>query len=195
MDKLFGNFFKDSWQNNLIKLAVIIGTLLILRRIINKGLASPSDEEVLQEQNLSLLDQVCQGAINTNDNSNNNPLSYNVEDDTTSNFTSQNAVLIAQLQYDGLQGWNPNEKAVLQSVANLNGRALQLVFCEFGIKENKNLIQWYQDKFKTFASQIYWAEHLDTSDAFMPDCESYWKQCDEVQAMKSIWIKSGLNWN
>ena len=42
---------------------------------------------------------------------------------------------------------------------------------------------------------IYWAENLDTTDAFMPDCESYLKQCNEVEAMKSIWLKSGLNWN
>ena len=195
MDKIFGNFFKDSWQNNLIKIAVVVAVLLIIRRIINKGLAPPSDEEVIYEQNLSLLENVCQGNIATNDNTDNDPLAYNFEDDTTTQFDSQSAVLIAQLQYDGLQGWNPNEKAVLQSVANLNGRALQLVFCEFGLKDNKNLIQWYQEKLKSFASQIYWAEKLDTTDAFMPDCESFLKQCDEVQAMKSIWLKSGLNWN
>ena len=193
MDKIFGNFFKDSWQNNLIKLAVIIGTLLILRRIINKGLAPPSDEEVLIEQNLSLLDEVCQGLINTNDNTNNNPLSYNFEDDTTSNFTSQNAVLVAQLQYDALQGWNPNESALINSVSNLNGRALQLVFCEFGLKENKNLIQWYQEQLSPTLSQIWtFAEHEQLT---MPDCNSYWDLCNEVEAMKAIWVRSGLNWN
>ena len=36
MDKIFGNFFKDSWQNNLIKIAVVVAVLLIIRRIINK---------------------------------------------------------------------------------------------------------------------------------------------------------------
>ena len=195
MDKIFGNFFKDSWQNNLIKIAVVVAVLLIIRRFINKGLAPPSDEEVIYEQNLSLLENVCQGNIATNDNTDNDTLAYNFEDNTTTQFDSQSAVLIAQLQYDGLQGWNPNEKAVLQSVANLNGRALQLVFCEFGLKDNKNLIQWYQEKLKSFASMIYWAENLDTTDAFMPDCESYLKQCNEVEAMKSIWLKSGLNWN
>ena len=56
MDKIFGNFFKDSWQNNLIKIAVVVAVLLIIRRIINKGLAPPSDEEVIYEQNLSLLE-------------------------------------------------------------------------------------------------------------------------------------------
>ena len=56
----------------------------------------------------------------------------NFEDNTTTQFDSQSAVLIAQLQYDGLQGWNPNEKAVLQSVANLNGSGNNYITLSLG---------------------------------------------------------------
>tara|TARA_R110002020_G_scaffold405888_3_gene615894 strand:- start:142 stop:750 length:609 start_codon:yes stop_codon:yes gene_type:complete len=198
----FGEFFEGEWQNVLIKSVLILVVFLILLRIIRKELGEDDksgkngkkENKIIinrhdEDVNLNLLEQVCNGDIATLDGSDGDARDVNGNE-----FTEADAESIALGQYDFMQGWGSSAPRLIKSVSPLNGRALQMVACKFGIRQNKNIWQWYNDElWNPYVGGVYYANEQDVPDSWMPGCESWWKQCKQLTAMKSIWQKAGIS--
>ena len=108
----FGEFFEGNWQNVLIKSVLVLVVVLILLRVIRKGLeggepnpVDPKDQDKIitehdQTQNLEFLEQVCQGLIATEDGSDGN-----ARDVEGNEITEAEADIIAINQYNALDHW------------------------------------------------------------------------------------------
>jgi hypothetical protein len=103
---------------------------------------------------------------------------------------------IAEGQYNAMKGWGTNETALFNGLLNLNGGQLQAVYEEYGIKEGKNLFEWYADELGSGPlSSLVWycgTGGLDCEDAQVEGCEAWIDNCYEADFMRSIWQKSGL---
>lgn len=104
------------------------------------------------------------------------------------------AQTIAQSQYNAMAGWGTNETALFQGLVNLNGVELQQVFAAYGIKDGKNLFEWYADELSDniFTSGVWWCDGDWCPPANTPGCDSWSDDCRDRSFMRSIWQKSGL---
>ena len=209
----FGEFFEGEWQNVLIKSVLVLVVFLILLRIIRKELrddepnpVDPKDQDEIiiqhdQTQNLEFLEQVCQGLVATEDGSDGD-----ARDVEGNEITEAEADIIAINQYNALDKWQGfvAVRDVFAQVQVLNGRALQLVACKFGLRNQKNIFTWYYDKLcaNTFTCGGFcWHSSKDPMPhSWVPDCpDCSWfpsftsNQCSQIDAMKSIWKKAGIN--
>ena len=96
---------------------------------------------------------------------------------------------IALQQYTIMNQFFIDEQALFDSLENLNGSQLQLVYTTYGIKDGKNLFQWYNDKLNSSAltGHTYTYEGQDST-----ECNSYFDFCSELDVMRLVWKKSGL---
>ena len=99
------------------------------------------------------------------------------------------ATNIAGRLFNAMEGGGTDEKALFEPLENLTGAQLRDVFEAFGVKEDKDLFQWFDDELNT-NSWLY----VVTSDS-IEGCSSWFDQCSEREAMVSIWKKSGLGYN
>lgn len=103
---------------------------------------------------------------------------------------------IAESQYNAMAGWGTSESALFNSLLNLDGGQLQAVYAAYGIKDGKNLFEWYSDELGSgpFSSLVWYCGTggLDCEDAQVPGCEAWIDNCYEADFMRSIWQKSGL---
>lgn len=124
-----------------------------------------------------------------------NPTVDNVVADTTptdgttvqNSFASQ-ATLIAQGQYAAMQGNMTDETALFNALIPLNGAQLAMVFEKYGVKEGKNLFQWYADELcdSMFCGSLVW--YNDAA----PGCTGWLDSCYETEFMRALWQKSGI---
>ena len=199
----FGEFFEGEWQNVLIKSVLVLVVFLILLRVIRKELGEDDksgkndkkENEIIidrytEEVNLSLLEQVCNGDIATLDGTDGDARDVNGNE-----FTEADAEQVALGQYDFMSpNWTSNVHKLINAVAPLNGRALQMVACKFGIRQGMNIWQWYNDElWNPYLGGTYSANELDLPHSWMPGCETWWDRCRQLNAMKSIWQKAGIN--
>lgn len=98
-----------------------------------------------------------------------------------------NADNYANAQYSAMAGYGTDEEALIYPLTELTGGQLIQVYQAFGIKDGKNLFQWYSDELaeSTWTGLAYYNENVE-------GCESYFDACSEVQIMRAIWDKSGL---
>ncbi len=106
------------------------------------------------------------------------------------------AQTIAQGQFVAMDMTGTDEMGLFNGVVNLNGWQLQQVYAEYGIKQGKNLFEWYQSELGDgiFSGGVYWcgATGLNCTDGQVPGCESWSDNCYEADFMRAIWEKSGL---
>jgi hypothetical protein len=171
----------------VVVLALLLVTYYVLRAVIRgigKGLGTLLDPPVNPQE---LVDET-PTADNTD-------LTEDEEDAFA--LTAQS---IAQSQYNAMQGTGTDETALFSSIVNLNGSQLQQVFAEYGIKEGKNLFDWYASELAdTQLGSVYsyycgsgWGASFDCEDGQSAGCESWFDQCTERDFARSIWQKSGL---
>lgn len=156
----------------ILKYAVIAVVLFVVYRLFKKGAGNVSDFIA----NL--------GGGNVQD----------VVDDTTPNdgttldgdWDSQ-AESLAQSQYIAMAGTGTDEDSLFQPLLKLNGAQLAAVYAKFGVKEGKNLFQWYAGELNNsvFTSLAY-------HDPSVVGCSTYIDSCYEKDFMRAIWDKSGL---
>ena len=93
----------------------------------------------------------------------------------------------ANAQYAAMEGYGTDENALIFPLTNLTGAQLIMVYEAFGVKEGKNLFQWYSSELagSSWTGLIY-------SDDNVEGCTSYWDECTELDIMRAIWDKSGL---
>ena len=123
--------------------------------------------------------------------------STEAQDGTTMTNEEQNAFKpIAKQVADGqefalyqtnLLGFSdPDEDALFMPLLDYNGAQLREIYGEYGQRRGRTLFEAYQDKLKGgLSSMIYYDERIQ-------GCESYFDQCDEVEAGRGIWQKSGI---
>jgi hypothetical protein len=124
-----------------------------------------------------------------------NPTIDNVVADTTpadgstaqNSFASQ-ATLIAQGQYTAMQGNTTDETALFNALIPLNGAQLAMVFEKYGVKEGKNLFQWYADEL----CDSMWCGSLVWYNDAAPGCTAWLDSCYETEFMRALWQKSGI---
>jgi len=81
---------------------------------------------------------------------------------------------------------NPDEQALFTPLLDYNGAQLREIYGEYGQREGKTLFEAYQEKLVGgLASEIYFDERVE-------GCETFFDQCDEVEAARGIWQKSGI---
>ncbi len=95
------------------------------------------------------------------------------------------AKMIAQGQYNSMEGYGTDENALFDALVDLNGAQLCKVYQAYGIKDGKDLFGWYQDELGRGAFNTM--VHSD-----IPGCESVFDGCSESTMMATLWNKSGL---
>jgi hypothetical protein len=96
------------------------------------------------------------------------------------------AQTLAQGQYNAMKGFGTNEEGLFVPITELNGAQLCKVYQAYGIKEGKDLFGWYQDELAS--STLINVVTYDKIEG----CETYADFCSEIDAMRSVWSKSGL---
>ena len=99
------------------------------------------------------------------------------------------ATNIAGRLFQAMEGGGTDETALYEPLEKLTGAELRYVFEAFGIREDKDLFQWFDDELNDNSG---W--YVVSSDN-IEGCTSWWDQCSEREAMVSIWKKSGLQYN
>jgi hypothetical protein len=124
-----------------------------------------------------------------------NPEITDVVDSTTptDGTTAQNsfapqAKMIADGQYVAMNDSGTDEDALFTPLLNLNGAQLALVFEKYGVKQGKNLFEWYAEEL----CDSVWCGSLVYNASASQGCETYMDQCRETAFMRGIWQKSGL---
>ena len=114
------------------------------------------------------------------------------------------AIEIAQIQYNSMNAVLTDETAMFASTANLNSAELLCVYRAFGSKSyvpfigdpiNMNLFQWYALVLTDNGIFLGGSETIYYGDETAPHCDSYGDQCREAFYNAMIWQKSGLNIN
>lgn len=106
---------------------------------------------------------------------------------TLQNDFDAQAKNIADGQYAAMQGFGTDEESLFAPLLALNGAQLAKVFQKFGMREGKNLFQWYSAELNntSLTSLNY---HNEASEG----CTSWADNCYEKDFMRGIWAKSGL---
>jgi hypothetical protein len=98
------------------------------------------------------------------------------------------AQLIAEQQYAAMQGTGTNEEVLFDSILGLNGAQLIMVNTAYGVKEGKNLFQWYIDEL--CGGALEGCVTLSYYDDSTPGCSSWWNSCSEKGFMQEIWKRA-----
>lgn len=159
---------------------IVLGVIAYLSyRIIKNSLDKTTEESVNQTQN-SIINAIDNGQVETNDGSEQPPNTDQVQLNE-----------IALQQYTLMNQYFVDEQALFNSLDNLNGSQLQGVYVAYGIKDGKNLFQWYNDTLNSsyFTSgATAWTYSGEDSN----ECSSQFDFCSELKVMKLVWAKSGL---
>ena len=169
--------YSGSPQVVIVKNVVLAVIIYLLYRIIKNALDKTTEESIEQLQNQT-IQMVENGNVPTNDGSIQAPNTDQVQ-----------ANEIALQQYTIMNQFFIDEQALFDGLANLNGSQLQLVYTTYGVKDGKNLFQWYNDKLNSTAltGQVFTYDGQDSA-----ECNSYFDFCSELDVMRLVWKKSGL---
>tara|TARA_R110002153_G_scaffold36257_1_gene107327 strand:- start:2256 stop:2804 length:549 start_codon:yes stop_codon:yes gene_type:complete len=159
---------------------IVLGVIAYLSyRIIKNTLDRTTEESISQTQN-SIIEAIDNGSVQTNDGSQQAPNSDQVQLNE-----------IALQQYTLMNQFLVDEQALFDSLKNLNGSQLQAVYVAYGVKDNKNLFQWYNDTLNSSyltGGATAWTYTGEDS----TECNSQFDFCSELDVMKLVWAKSGL---
>jgi len=100
------------------------------------------------------------------------------------------AALIADQQYGAMASTGTDEDTLFNTLLDLNGAKLNMVLTKFGVRDGKNLFQWYTDELcggGLFAGCTSMAYYNDA----VPGCNSWADDCSELKYMQQIWKR----WN
>lgn len=167
--------YSGSPQVVIVKNVVLAVIIYLLYRIVKNALDKTTEESIEQLQNQT-IQMVENGNVPTNDGSIQAP-----------NTDQAQANEIALQQYTIMNQFFIDEFALIEMLCGLNGSQLQLVYTTYGVKDGKNLFQWYNDKLN---SSIYTGQSL--SAPCLEQCTSFFSDCSELDAMREMWQKSGL---
>ena len=167
--------YSGSTQVVIVKNVVLAVIIYIVYVIIRNALDKTTEESLEQLQNQT-IQMVENGEVQTNDGSQQAP-----------NTDQAQANEIALQQYTIMNKFFVDEYSLIEMLCGLNGSQLQAVYVAYGIKDGKNLFQWYNDKLN---SSIYTGHSL--SAPCLEKCTSFFSDCSELEAMREMWQKSGL---
>ncbi len=156
-----------------IVLVVLLIVLLILIRRGFKGLGQALTSIKDQRQ----IDDVIDATTPTD--------GSEIDTPAIEQFEAQ-AKTLAQGQYNSMKGAGTNEEGLFVPMTKLNGAQLCKVYQAYGVKEGKDLFGWYQDELASTALITV------VTDDTIEGCETYTDFCSEIDAMRSVWNKSGL---
>ena len=163
----------------IVKTIVLAVIIYLLYRVIKNDLDQTTEESIEQAQN-QILQQVQNGEVLTNDGSLQAPNTDQVQLNE-----------VALQQYTIMNQFFVDEQALFDSLKNLNGSQLQGVYVAYGIKDGKNLFQWYNDTLNSSwitGGGNTWVYNGEDSN----ECKSALDLCSELDVMRLVWAKSGL---
>lgn len=169
--------YSGSPQVIIVKNVVLAVIIYLLYRIIRNAIVKTDSENIANLQNQQ-IEAIQNGEVLTNDNS---------TLDQNSDLIQANE--IALQQYSLMNQFFIDEQALFDGLKNLNGSQLQQVYVAYGIKDGKNLFQWYNDKLNSqvLTGNVYTYDGDDST-----ECNSYFDFCSELDVMRLVWKKSGL---
>ena len=169
--------YSGSPQIVIVKNIVLAVIIFVIYRIVKNALDKTTEESIEQLQN-ETIQMVQQGDIPTNDGSQMAPNTDQVQ-----------ANEVALQQYTIMNQFFVDEQALFDSLQNLNGSQLQAVYVAYGIKDGKNLFQWYTDTLNSsvLTGQIFIYGGQDST-----ECNSTLDLCSELDVMRLTWAKSVL---
>lgn len=161
----------------IVKTIVLAVIIYLLYRVIKNALDQTTEESIQQTQN-QILQQVENGEVLTNDGSIQAPNTDQVQLNE-----------IALQQYTIMNQFFVDEQGLFDSLKNLNGSQLQGVYVAYGVKDGKNLFQWYND---TLNSSVLTGQIFTYGGQDSTECSSTFDLCSELDVMRLVWAKSGL---
>ena len=122
------------------------------------------------------------------------------EDGTTEeNSWKPQAKIIADAQYMAMKGTFTSDSSLFGGVVGLSGAQLQMVWAEFGLRDEFDLFGWYAgdlgDSLSIPIGAYTWSDYgMTQAQGEALGC-TFWDGCSmwtEQQLMRAIWGKSGL---
>lgn len=93
----------------------------------------------------------------------------------------------ANAQYAAMDGLGTDEDALMVPLLSLTGAQLIMIYEAFGVRDGKSLFQWYSSELDSYV--ITGGTWYDET---LANCNSYFDNCSQIEAMRDIWAKSGL---
>lgn len=93
----------------------------------------------------------------------------------------------ANSQYAAMEPYGTDEETLMYPLTALTGAQLVMVYQAFGVRDGKNLFQWYASELDswTLTGGVWFEESIE-------GCSGYFDNCSQIEAMRGIWAKSGL---
>jgi len=93
----------------------------------------------------------------------------------------------ANSQYASMEPYGTDEETLMYPLTSLTGAQLVMVYEAFGVRDGKNLFQWYASELDswTLTGGVWYEESIE-------GCSTYFDNCSQIEAMRGIWAKSGL---
>lgn len=93
----------------------------------------------------------------------------------------------ANAQYAAMEPYGTDEETLMFPLTALSGAQLIMIYEAFGVRDGKNLFQWYASELDswTVTGGVWYQENIE-------GCSTYFDNCSQIEAMRGIWVKSGL---
>ena len=99
------------------------------------------------------------------------------------------ARVIADRLQEAMSGAGTAEQTIWTSLCGLNGAELQVVFSEYGIRDDEDLFSWFANDL----SDNFLTTYLPDDDGCKEVvCSGEGLMCTEIEAMRNLWQKSGI---
>lgn len=186
MKKFIEFYSKGTTQQVIIRIVITLVIIVILYYALKKLTEALKQRASKREQEQAVTDTT--GGFQDDTGGYSGFADGSSMSELEANQFSSQAQLIADQQYQAMSGAATDEDALFNTLLPLNGAKMNLVLEKFGVREGKNLFQWYADElcegglFAPCTSLTYYDEST-------PECDSWFNGCSELPYMRAIWKK------
>tara|TARA_R100000149_G_C5847757_1_gene117502 strand:- start:231 stop:809 length:579 start_codon:yes stop_codon:yes gene_type:complete len=187
-----GKFFSGDYRLVIVKVVAIGVIIFVLYKLATQLFRKKTPEETQADQ----IDQNNQEFLNGLNDA--QPPAENTGSVPMPSISIAEAGNIANIQYNAMQGGGTDEMALFSSLCGLNGADLILVAQEFGIRDDKTIFQYYYYELCSSINYLTGCLGYGDDENFtcgVPQCQVGLfgvGGCSELEMMKGIWVKSGL---
>tara|TARA_R110000751_G_scaffold12214_3_gene42107 strand:- start:469 stop:1011 length:543 start_codon:yes stop_codon:yes gene_type:complete len=170
--------FEGSWQKVLIKAVLLLFVLFVVYSLIKKIRWKKGKSET------DINNFIENELPNTTPIDNSTPSDPDTISDSEANLLANNMEVY-------MKGWGTNTSSLMSAVECLNGASLNKVYASFGARnydgEMLDLYGWFAGDLESnpLTSLIFYSDCV-------PECDSYWDQCNERVYMRKIWSRSSI---
>ena len=184
MKKIIEFYSKGSTTQVIIRLIITLVIIVILYYALKKLVDALKEKASKKEQEQAVTDTT--GGFQDDQGGYSGFADGSSMTELEANQFSSQAQLIADQQYQAMSGAATDEDSLFNTLLPLNGAKMNLVLEKFGIREGKNLFQWYSDELCQ-GDLLSPCTSLSYYDENVPGCNSWWNSCGELPYMRAIW--------